>query len=105
MELYTHLKSIFNRITEVGHASIFNIGAIKGVLSDILRGKRSLNLGQIKRLSRRFNVNPTTFIDVGKALIKKAMPFILAIKGKAVISAQFPPGHPQYPACPAVHHR
>jgi HTH-type transcriptional regulator/antitoxin HigA len=37
--------------------------ASQGVLSEILNGKRSLNLRQIKLLSERFNVNPSTFID------------------------------------------
>lgn len=37
--------------------------ASQGVLSEILNGKRSLNLRQIKLLSKRFNVDPATFID------------------------------------------
>jgi len=35
----------------------------QGVLSEILRGKRLLNLRQIKILSKRFEVDPSTFID------------------------------------------
>jgi HTH-type transcriptional regulator / antitoxin HigA len=37
--------------------------ATQGVISDILRGKRSLNLRQIKLLAKRFKVSPETFID------------------------------------------
>ena len=35
----------------------------QGVVSETLNGKRLLNVRQIKRLSKRFNVNPSTFID------------------------------------------
>jgi len=35
----------------------------QGVMSEILRGKRQLNLRQIKLLSKRFKVNPSTFMD------------------------------------------
>lgn len=34
----------------------------QGVVSEILKGKRSLNLRQIKALSKRFNVTASTFI-------------------------------------------
>ena len=37
--------------------------ASQGVLSEILNGKRMLNLRQIKLLSKRFRVSPSTFID------------------------------------------
>lgn len=37
--------------------------ASQGVLSEILNEKRSLNLRQIKLLSKRFGVSPSTFID------------------------------------------
>lgn len=37
--------------------------ASQGVLSEILHGKRALNVRQIKLLSKRFHVNPSTFID------------------------------------------
>jgi len=37
--------------------------ASQGVISEILNGKRSLNLRQIKLLAKRFNVDPSTFID------------------------------------------
>ncbi|HSW94365.1 MAG TPA: helix-turn-helix domain-containing protein [Gammaproteobacteria bacterium] len=35
----------------------------QGVISEILNGKRQLNLKQIKMLARRFHVSPQTFID------------------------------------------
>ena len=34
----------------------------QGVVSEILNGKRQLNVNQIKKLSQRFNVNPAAFI-------------------------------------------
>lgn len=34
----------------------------QGVMSEILNGKRELNLRQITLLAKRFNVNPNTFI-------------------------------------------
>jgi HTH-type transcriptional regulator / antitoxin HigA len=37
--------------------------ASQGVISEILNGKRPLNLRQIKLLAGRFNVDPSTFID------------------------------------------
>ena len=37
--------------------------ASQGVLSEILHGKRSLNVRQIKLLAKRFSVDPSTFID------------------------------------------
>ena len=37
--------------------------ASQGVMSEILNGKRVLNLRQVKLLSKRFNVEPATFID------------------------------------------
>lgn len=35
----------------------------QGVVSEILNGKRELNVRQIKLLAKRFNVDPATFID------------------------------------------
>lgn len=35
----------------------------QGVVSEILQNKRKLNLTHIKKLSKRFNVSPETFID------------------------------------------
>lgn len=37
--------------------------ASKGAMSEIINGKRLLNLRQIKLLAKRFNVDPSTFID------------------------------------------
>ncbi|MGS0741351.1 helix-turn-helix domain-containing protein [Glaciimonas sp. GG7] len=34
----------------------------QGVVSEILRGKRDLNLRQIKEISARFNMNPAAFL-------------------------------------------
>jgi HTH-type transcriptional regulator / antitoxin HigA len=34
----------------------------QGVVSEVLNGKRQLNVNQIKKLSERFNVNPAVFI-------------------------------------------
>lgn len=34
----------------------------QGVISEILNGKRELNVRQIKALSRRFNVSPSVFL-------------------------------------------
>ena len=34
----------------------------QGVVSEILRGKRQLNIRQIRLLSRRFNVSPSVFL-------------------------------------------
>lgn len=35
----------------------------QGVVSEILRGKRKLNLSQIQKLAKKFHVSPNTFID------------------------------------------
>jgi HTH-type transcriptional regulator/antitoxin HigA len=35
----------------------------QGVVSEILNGKRQLNITQIKKLAERFRVSPVTFID------------------------------------------
>ncbi|MCW8400884.1 helix-turn-helix domain-containing protein [Legionella sp. PATHC038] len=35
----------------------------QGVVSEILNGKRQLNLSHIKKLAERFHVTPATFID------------------------------------------
>ncbi len=35
----------------------------QGVVSEILSGKRILNVRQIKALSKRFRINPSTFVD------------------------------------------
>lgn len=35
----------------------------QGVVSEVLQGKRKLNINQIKKLSQKFHVSPNTFID------------------------------------------
>jgi HTH-type transcriptional regulator/antitoxin HigA len=35
----------------------------QGVVSEILQNKRKLNVGQIKKLSKKFHVSPNTFIE------------------------------------------
>jgi HTH-type transcriptional regulator/antitoxin HigA len=42
-------------------ADLSEIGS-QGVVSDILRGKRELNIRQIRALSERFHVSPAVFI-------------------------------------------
>ncbi len=42
-------------------SDLFEIGS-QGVVSEILNGKRALNVAQIKALSKRFNVSPAVFI-------------------------------------------
>jgi len=34
----------------------------QGVVSEVLKGKRKLNINQIKKLSKRFHISPGTFI-------------------------------------------
>ncbi|MDA0745492.1 MAG: transcriptional regulator [bacterium] len=38
----------------------------QGVVSEILSGKRQLNLRQVNALSKRFNVSPAVFVDVSE---------------------------------------
>ena len=47
-----HLRQ--SDLTEIGS---------QGVVSEILTGKRKLNLRQVKKLAKRFKVTPETFID------------------------------------------
>lgn len=47
-----HLKQ--SDLTEIGS---------QGVVSEILNGKRQLNLQQIKKLAKRFHVTPDSFIN------------------------------------------
>ncbi len=42
-------------------SDLSDIGS-QGVVSEILNGKRTLNVAQIKALSKRFNVSPAVFI-------------------------------------------
>jgi HTH-type transcriptional regulator / antitoxin HigA len=37
----------------------------QGVVSEILSGKRSLNVKQVSRLAKRFNVSPSVFLESG----------------------------------------
>ena len=39
----------------------------QGVVSEILSGKRTLNVGQISRLAKRFNVSPAVFVETANA--------------------------------------
>lgn len=36
----------------------------QGVVSEVLNGKRSLTLRHIRKLSKKFNVSPSVFIDI-----------------------------------------
>lgn len=45
----------------LGQSDLPEIGS-QGVISEILNGKRSLNLRQIKLLAKKFGVTPSTFI-------------------------------------------
>lgn len=36
----------------------------QGVVSEILKGKRQLNISHIKKLAMRFHITPATFIDL-----------------------------------------
>lgn len=47
---------------ELNQSDLPEIGS-QGVVSEILNGKRKLNLKQIKSLSKRFRVSAETFID------------------------------------------
>ena len=55
------LKFLMNA-HHLSQADLPEIGS-QGVVSEILRGKRLLNVRQIKLLSIRFGVDPSTFID------------------------------------------
>jgi len=46
----------------INQSNIPEIGS-QGVVSEILAGKRELNLRQVKLLSKRFHVSPVVFID------------------------------------------
>lgn len=46
---------------ELKQSDLSEIGS-QGVVSEILSGKRQLNLRQIKRLSKRFKVSPAVFM-------------------------------------------
>jgi len=46
---------------EINQIDLKEIGS-QGVVSEILNGKRNLNMRQIKLLAKRFNVSPAVFI-------------------------------------------
>ena len=52
-------------LMDTNHLSQIDLPEIasQGVLSEILSGKRTLNIRQIKLLAKRFGVSPATFID------------------------------------------
>lgn len=47
---------------QLSQSDLSEIGS-QCVVSEILNGKREINLRQIKSLSERFGVEPATFID------------------------------------------
>lgn len=47
---------------DLKQSDLSDIGS-QGVVSEILSGKRPLNVRQIKALSKRFGVSPTVFLD------------------------------------------
>ena len=47
---------------KLNQSDLHAIGS-QGVISEILNGKRKLNLRQIKILAKLFDINPATFID------------------------------------------
>lgn len=47
----------------LGQSDFKNEIGSQGVVSEILNGKRQLNLTHIKKLAQRFHVSPATFID------------------------------------------
>jgi len=55
------LKFLMNQ-HHLTQSNLPEIGS-QGVVSEILQGKRKLNINQIKKLSKRFHVSPNTFID------------------------------------------
>lgn len=49
-------------VNELSQGDLPEVGS-QGVVSEVLSGKRQLNLRQVKALARRFKVASTTFID------------------------------------------
>jgi HTH-type transcriptional regulator/antitoxin HigA len=47
---------------DLGQSDLPEIGS-QGVVSEILSGKRSMNVRQISRLAKRFNVSPSVFVE------------------------------------------
>ena len=54
------LKSLMEN-HDLKQSDLFEIGS-QGVISEILSGKRQLNIGQIKILSKPLNVAPAVFV-------------------------------------------
>jgi len=54
------LKELMNE-NDLKQTDLKEIGS-QGVISEILNGKRELNIRQIKLLSKKFNVSPSVFI-------------------------------------------
>ena len=63
----SHMKGIdaLTFLMEAHHLSQSDLSEIgsQGVVSEILHGKRKLNLRQIKLLAKKFHVEASTFID------------------------------------------
>ena len=67
---WAELRTAFNAIDKVGELAVFNIGGNKLRLiayirfgkQVVLRGKRKLNICQVRALSERFGVSPATFV-------------------------------------------
>lgn len=49
-------------VHQLSQSDLPEIGS-QGVISELLSGKRTLNVRQIKLLAKRFHVDPNTFID------------------------------------------
>ena len=47
---------------QLKQSNLSEVGS-QGVISEIINGKRQLNLRQIKLLAKKFHVDPSTFID------------------------------------------
>ena len=47
---------------DLGQSDLPEIGS-QGVVSEIISGKRSLNVRQVSRLAKRFNVSSSVFVD------------------------------------------
>ncbi len=54
------LKFLMNR-HDLRQSDLPEVGS-QGVVSEVLRGQRDLNAGQIRRLAKRFGVSPAVFI-------------------------------------------
>lgn len=63
MPAYSGVEMLQYLMTEHGlsQADLSDIGS-QGVVSEILNGKRELNIRQIRALAHRFNVSPAVFV-------------------------------------------